>query len=62
MFNPAKGAKTIKEDFIDYITTTLHFNDEGDGLSSLYEKFINKLAAKARILDSIAINNYSSRF
>lgn len=26
------------------------------------KKFINKLAAKARILDSIAINNYLSRF
>ena len=43
MFNPAKGAKTIKEDFIDYITTTLHFNDEGDGPRSLYEKFRNEL-------------------
>ena len=43
MFNPAKGAKTIKEDFIDYITTTLHFNDEGDGPNSLYEKFRNEL-------------------
>lgn len=43
MFNPAKGAKTIKEDFIDYITTTLHFNDEGKGPDSLYSKFKDEL-------------------
>lgn len=43
MFNPAKGAKNIKEDFIDYITTTLHFNDEGNGQNSLYAKFRNEL-------------------
>lgn len=43
MFNPAKGAKNIKEDFIDYITTTLHFNDEGSGEHSLYSKFRNEL-------------------
>lgn len=43
MFNPAKGAKRIREDFIDYITTTLHFNDESAGPGSLYAKFRENL-------------------
>lgn len=54
MFNPAKGAKIIKEDFIDYITTTLHFNDENEGPSSLYAKFreeLEKIIAKGPYVD-----------
>lgn len=43
MFDPGKSAKIIKEDFIDYITTTLHFNDQNDGPDSLYEKFRDEL-------------------
>lgn len=54
MFNPAKCAKTIKNDFIDYITTTFHFNDEGCGSNSLYEKFrieLEKVVAKGPYID-----------
>lgn len=38
MFNPAKASKNIKEEFIDYITTTHAFSDK-----SLQEQFVEEL-------------------
>lgn len=44
MFNPAKASKNIKEEFVDYITTSFSFCD-----SALREQFINELN---KIIDS----------
>ena len=57
MFNPAKGAKKIKEDFVDYITTTLHFPDEGQGPNSMFSLFKEQLEETVAKGPFVDLNN-----
>jgi len=55
MFNPAKGAKNIKNTFINYVTTSLEFpKDPNTGYSELGDAFRKELSntvAKGPIID-----------
>ena len=55
MFNPARGAKNIKKDFIEYVTTALEFpKNPKTGKSEMGDKFkeqLSKVVAKGPFID-----------
>ena len=49
MFNPVHGSEAIKRDFIEYITTTLHFNSPE--MRASFQKQLEEVIAKGPYVD-----------